>query len=98
MRDGRLSKRRHGGGKNKGLFGQGTGGRKARGANSFPNVPGNGANSNRRTLADNVLQHACLQMTSPTTMPFAWRVHTLTTTRMGISAKQGVLDFQREDN
>jgi hypothetical protein len=42
--------------------------------------------------------HDSLRMTSPTTMPFAWRVHTLTTTRMSISAKQGVLDFQREDN
>ena len=36
-------------------------------------------------------------MTSPTMMPFARRVHTLTTTRMDISAKQGVLDFQQEE-
>ena len=45
-----------------------------------------------------VVAHDSLRMTSPTTMPFAWRVHALTTTRMGISAKQGVLDFQREDH
>ena len=45
-----------------------------------------------------VVAHDSLRMTRPTTMPFAWRVHTLTTTRMNISAKQGVLDFQREDN
>jgi hypothetical protein len=45
-----------------------------------------------------VVAHDSLRMTSPTTMPFTWRVHTLTTTRMNISAKQGVLDFQREDN
>ncbi|WP_345126409.1 hypothetical protein [Hymenobacter antarcticus] len=45
-----------------------------------------------------VVAHDSLRMTSPTTMRFAWRVHTLTTTRMNISAKQGVLDFQREDN
>ena len=45
-----------------------------------------------------VVAHDSLRMTSPTMMPFAWRVHPLTTTRMGISAKQGVLDFQRDDN
>ena len=45
-----------------------------------------------------VVAHDSLRMTRPTTMPFAWRVHTLTTTRMNISAKQGVLDFRREDN
>ena len=45
-----------------------------------------------------VVAHDSLRMTSPTTVPFGWRVHTLTTTRMGISAKQGVLDFQREDH
>ena len=45
-----------------------------------------------------VVAHDSLRMTSPTTTPFAWRVHTLTTTRMNISAKQGVLNFQREDN
>ena len=45
-----------------------------------------------------VVAHDSLRMTSPTTMPFAWRVHTLTTTRINISAPQGVLDFQRENN
>ncbi|MCB2410970.1 hypothetical protein [Hymenobacter lucidus] len=45
-----------------------------------------------------VVAHDSLHMTSPTSRPFAWRVHSLTTTRMNISAKQGVLDFQREDN
>lgn len=44
-----------------------------------------------------VVTHDSLRLTSATTMPFAWRVHTLTTTRMSISAKQGVLDFQRDD-
>ena len=42
-----------------------------------------------------VVAHDSLRMTSAMTMPFAWRVYTLNTTRMGISAKQGVLDFQR---
>ena len=50
-----------------------------------------------------VVAHDSLRMTSArvsataTLMPFAWHVHTLTKTRMGISAKQGVLDFQRDD-
>ena len=44
-----------------------------------------------------VVAHDSLRMTSATTMSFAWRVHTLTTTRIGISAKQGVLDFQQEE-
>ena len=46
-----------------------------------------------------VVAHDSLRLTSAsaTLMPFAWHVHTLTTTRMGISAKQGVLDFQRDD-
>ena len=50
-----------------------------------------------------VVAHDSLRMTDAsasanvTLMPFAWHVHTLTKTRMGISAKQGVLDFQRDD-
>ena len=44
-----------------------------------------------------VVAHDSLRLTSATTRPFAWRVQTLTTTRMSISAKQGVLDFQRDD-
>lgn len=45
-----------------------------------------------------VVAHDSLRLSSPTTRSFAWRVHTLATSRMNISAKQGVLDFQREDN
>lgn len=45
-----------------------------------------------------VVAHDSLRLSSRTTRPFAWRVHTLTTSRMNISAKQGVLAFQREDN
>lgn len=44
-----------------------------------------------------VVAHDSLRMTSATTIPFGWHVHALTTTRMGISARQGVLDFQRDD-
>ncbi|WP_035560941.1 hypothetical protein [Hymenobacter sp. IS2118] len=44
-----------------------------------------------------VVAHDSLRLTSAKLMPFAWRVHTLTKTRMDISAKQGVLDFQRDD-
>lgn len=43
------------------------------------------------------VRHDSLRMSSPATNPIAWRVHALTTSRMSISAKEGVLDFRRED-
>ena len=46
---------------------------------------------------DLAVRHDSLRMSSPTTNPIAWRVHALTTSRLSISAPQGVLDFQRED-
>ena len=44
-----------------------------------------------------VLQDDSLVMTSAKTNRFAWRIHSLTETRMNIGAKEGVLDFEREE-